>query len=216
MYYRDFFEVLFDKFQTNIFAFILLSVDMEAKRVKRGRAPNFSTYENSILLDLIDKHKSKIENKNWWNVFKEKENCWKELSVDFNFVPGMSIQNKTLHHIVSPKQSLCPDVWLLHTETYFWESSQTILGSLSHKWACRLLRIEERGATGLGWETCMVLFSHAWPQTRFESPLSEFSHAHFSSSNTNPLITTCLYKVVGEAIKPPIYRHKGISQQGVL
>ena len=65
MYCRDFFEVLFDKFKTNIFAFIiLLSVDMEAKEVKRGRVPNFSAYENSILLDLVDKHKSKIENKN--------------------------------------------------------------------------------------------------------------------------------------------------------
>ena len=36
MYCRDFFEVLFDKLETNIFAFIiLLSVDMEAKQVKR-------------------------------------------------------------------------------------------------------------------------------------------------------------------------------------
>ena len=65
MYCRDFFEVLLDKLVTNIFAFtILLSVDMEAKQVKRGRAPNFSAYENSIRLDLVDKHKSEIENKN--------------------------------------------------------------------------------------------------------------------------------------------------------
>ena len=62
MYCRDFFQVLFDKLETNIFAFIiLLSVDMEAKQVKQGRAPNFSAYENSILLDLVDKHKSKIK-----------------------------------------------------------------------------------------------------------------------------------------------------------
>ena len=46
MYCRDFFEVLFDKLETNIFAFIiLLSVDTEAKQVKRGRAPNFSAYK---------------------------------------------------------------------------------------------------------------------------------------------------------------------------
>ena len=65
MYCRDFFEALFDKLETNIFAFIiLLSIDMEAKQVKLGRAPNCSAYENSILLDIVDKHKSKIENKN--------------------------------------------------------------------------------------------------------------------------------------------------------
>ena len=64
MYYRDFFEVLYNKLETNIFAFIILSVDMEAKQVKRGRAPNFSAHENSIVLDLVGKHKSKIENKN--------------------------------------------------------------------------------------------------------------------------------------------------------
>ena len=52
MYCRYFFEVLFDKLETNIFAFIILSVDMEAKQVKRGRAPNFSAYDNSILLEL--------------------------------------------------------------------------------------------------------------------------------------------------------------------
>ena len=65
MYCRDLLEVLCDKLETNIFAFIiLLYVDMEAKQVKRGRAPNFSASENSILQDLVDKHKSKIENKN--------------------------------------------------------------------------------------------------------------------------------------------------------
>ena len=43
MYCRDFFEILFDKLETNIFAFIiLLSVDMEAKQIKRGRAPNLA------------------------------------------------------------------------------------------------------------------------------------------------------------------------------
>ena len=56
-----------------IFAFIiLLYIDMEAKQVKRRRAPNFSAYYNSILLTLVEKHKFKIENKNRWNVFKEK------------------------------------------------------------------------------------------------------------------------------------------------
>ena len=39
----EIFEVLFDKLETNIFAFtILLSVDMEAKQIKRGRAPNLA------------------------------------------------------------------------------------------------------------------------------------------------------------------------------
>ena len=63
MYYRDFSKYYSTNWRQNIFAFIiLLSVDMEAKQVKRGRDPHFSAYENSILLDLVDK--SKIENKN--------------------------------------------------------------------------------------------------------------------------------------------------------
>ena len=90
---------------------------MEAKQVKRGRSPNFSAYENSILLDLIDKHKSKIE----------KENCWKELlSVDFNCVPGMSIQNKTLYHIVSPQHFLCPVVYLLWLRDWIFKRGKMI------------------------------------------------------------------------------------------
>ena len=107
MYCRDFFEVLFDKLEPNIFAFIILSVDMEEKQVKRERAPNCSAYENSILLDLLDKYKSKIENKKTDGMsLKKKKNSWKELSGEFNCVSGMSIQNKTLHHIVSPQHSL--------------------------------------------------------------------------------------------------------------
>ena len=51
------------------------------------------------------------------------------------------------------------------------------------------LGVEHCGATGLGWGSCLLgeLISHlAWPQTRLEPPLREFSITLFPFHSTTP------------------------------
>ncbi|XP_069671125.1 myb/SANT-like DNA-binding domain-containing protein 3 [Periplaneta americana] len=69
---------------------------MEEKGIKRGRAPNFSSYETSVLLDLIDKYKAILENKQTDGVtLKQKDYCWRKISVEFSCVPGVSERTHT-------------------------------------------------------------------------------------------------------------------------
>ena len=111
MHCRDFFEVLLDKLEANIFAFIvLLSVDMEAKHVKRERALNFSAYENSILLDLVDKHKIKSKIKTDGMSLKKRKTVGKNKWI---LIVCQVCQSKIKHYaILSPQHSLCPVISL--------------------------------------------------------------------------------------------------------
>lgn len=81
---------------------------------KRGRNVNFSRREEELLIELVISNKNVLENKKTDAVmWKEKEDCWKKLALEFNSqallvprtVPQLQLKYKNKKKLVREKSA---------------------------------------------------------------------------------------------------------------